>query len=408
MTPPTCLRALLPRGVALSVSEVAARLEAAGVRLRPTAGKACRWSLEGVVTPARPGRHAEADATPPELPLRVRLRPSAGVPAHLTEGRPHVAAEAADVEFELTVEATLGVAPVHEYHALLKVLAAAAPETCLVVDDASYTTRFPAWLEDVASSSAPPSPRALYSVHALESHGRVWVHTHGLCRCGAIELEMLDVPADTVDCLAPLVHAIAVQWIEQGPPCPGQTFAAGRDLELAWAPWPKAVSKLKPVGPGGAADRDDLHAVPAGVLFVPERGLARTKWRCPSALAPALRADPLLYVSETETERMHLLAQERWPAFVASLARHVGEPDWRFLVKLAFETDDGLREHLWAEAHAADAETVDVTLISTPRLVPLEAGARATYPIARLSDWLVATPHGDVPPDDAAALDDGD
>ncbi|MBX3248038.1 MAG: DUF4026 domain-containing protein [Myxococcales bacterium] len=395
MTPSTCLRALLPRGHVPSVSEVASRLEGAGVRLRPAAGGTCRWSLEGAVP-----------AGARELPVRVRLRPSAGVPAHLAEGRPHVAAEAEGVEFELIVEATIGAAPAHEYHALLKVVAAAAPEARLFVDDAAYTARFPAWVEAAARSAAPPSPRALYTVHAVEADGRVWIHTHGLCRCGAIELEMLDVPADAADCLAPLVHAVAAQWMEQGPPCPGQTFAAGRDLELAWAPWPKALSKLAPAGPGGERDRDPLHAVPAGVLYVPERGLARTRWRCPSTLAPALRADPLLYVSETETERMRLLAQERWPTFVAALAAHRGEEDWRFLVKLAFEAEGGRREHLWAEAHAADAEAVDVTLLSAPRLVALEPGARAAHPTHRLSDWLVITPHGDVGPDDAIALED--
>lgn len=396
--PPTTLRALLPSGAALGISEVVARLERAGVRLTPCAQASCRWVLRGQLG---------------EREVAVALRPSHGLPAHVAHGATHDepfgADEAACADYELAFESTLGERPLEDYHALIRLVAAAAPELSLLVDDSSFAVRFPEWVFETAETNAPPSPRVLYSVHAVRKDGRTWVHTHGLVRAGAIELEMLDVPESALSCLAPLVHAVAAQWIEQGPPCPGERFEAGRELELAWAPWPKALSKHAPRGPGGETDRDDAHAQPAGVLYVPVKSLARTHWRCPSTLAPVLENDPLLYVSRMETERMATLAKERWSLFEAALRRHREARGYRFLVKLGYEGEGAnadQREHLWAEVHDAHDDVLDATIACRPRLVPLQQGQRSTHDLARVTDWLVVTPHGNVGPDDAIALDE--
>ncbi|MCB9622802.1 MAG: DUF4026 domain-containing protein [Sandaracinus sp.] len=226
--PVTTLRALLPSGAAPGVSAVASRLRDAGLQLSPDVGASCRWCLRGEL-PRGEGM--------PGLAVAVTLRPCRGLPPH-SEGLG--AEEAAAADFELDVEARLGVDPLADYHALLRVTAAVAPDLVLMVDEGSSAVRFPEWVHETAETAAPPSPRVLYTVHAVRRNGRAWVHTHGLVRAGAIELEMLDVPEEALSCLAPLVHAVAAQWLEQGPPCPGEKFEAGRDLELAWAPWPKA------------------------------------------------------------------------------------------------------------------------------------------------------------------------
>lgn len=399
--PPTTLRALLPAGAGLGVSEVVARLERAGVRLSPCAEASCRWVLRGKLG---------------TRPVAVALRPSRGLPTHATShgscsshGECLGAEEAACADFELAFESTLGERPLEDYHALVRLVASAAPELVLFVDDASCAVRFPDWVFETAETNAPPSPRALYSVHAVRKDGRAWIHTHGLVRAGAIELEMLDVPESALSCLAPLVHAVAAQWIEQGPPCPGERFEAGRELELAWAPWPKALSKHAPRGAGGERDRDDTHAQPGGVLYVPVKGIARTHWRCPSTLAPVLENDPLLYVSRLETDRMATLAKERWSLFESALLRHRDAGGYRFLVKLGYEGEGAhadQREHLWAEVHAANGESLDATIACRPRLVPLKQGERGSHDVARVTDWLVVTPHGNVGPDDAIALDE--
>lgn len=394
--PPTLLRALLPPGAAPSVSRVAARLEAAGLRLSPDVGQSCRWCLRGVLD--------RADDTPFEV--SVSLRPSGGLPAH---GDQVGAEEAESADYELAIAGTLGARPLDDYHALVGLTHAAAPELALLCDDASGVSRFPEWVRETAELDAPPSPRALYAVHVVRRDGKAWVHTHGLGRAGSIEVELLDVPTEAVDCLGPLVHAVAGQWLEQGPPCPGERFEAGRDLELTWAPWPKAIGAAPPTGAGGESDRDDVHARPGGVLFVPERGFARTRWRCPSSLSAILRDDPLLYVSQLETARMRALARARWGLFAAALERHRETPGYRFLVKLGYEGQGAhadQREHLWAEVHESDPKTLVATIACRPRLVPLQSGERGAHAVERVTDWLVVTPHGNIGPDDAIALEE--
>jgi hypothetical protein len=110
-----------------------------------------------------------------------------------------------------------------------------------------------------------------------------------------------------------------------------------------------------------------------------------------------------------ETERMATLAKERWPLFARAIAKHAGEPEYRFLVKLGYEGEGehrDQREHLWADAHAIEGESVDATIACRPRLVSLQQGERGAHPITRVTDWLVVTPHGNVGPDDAIALDE--
>jgi hypothetical protein len=394
--PSTLLRALLPPRVAPSVSRIAARLEAAEVGLSPDVGLSCRWCLRGVVD--------RADGPP--LEVSVSLRPSRGLPDH---GGRVGAEEAESSDYELAIACDLGDRPLHDYHTLVRIAHAAAPDLALLCDDASGLSRFPAWVRETAALDAPPSPRALYAVHAVHRDGKAWVHTHGLGRAGALEVELLDIPTEAVDCLDPLIHAVAAQWLDDGPPRAGERCEAGRELELVWLPWSKAIATAPPTGAGGESDRDEAHTRPGGVLFVPERGFARTRWRCPSSLRAVLRDDPLLYVSQLETARMSALARARWGLFTKALARHRQTPGYRFLVKLGYEGQGphaDQREHLWAEVHESDPETLVATIACRPRLVPLQSGERGAHAVERVTDWLVVTPHGHVGPDDAIALDE--
>ena len=58
--PATTLRALLPSGAALGISEVVARLERAGVRLTPCAQASCRWILRAASERRKKSKGARA------------------------------------------------------------------------------------------------------------------------------------------------------------------------------------------------------------------------------------------------------------------------------------------------------------------------------------------------------------
>ncbi|MEM9075255.1 MAG: DUF4026 domain-containing protein [Myxococcota bacterium] len=313
------------------------------------------------------------------------------------------AAIAEDSDFCIVVATAFAERPLWEYHSQLRLLAAVAKDCALVIDDNACTPYEPSWLFEAARSQTPPSPKRLYAVHCVVDNDRVWAHTHGLRRCGSIEIEMLDVPKTSIQCLAPLLHAVAAQWIELGPPDADEPFVPGRDMELVWIPWRKALGRSKPRGPGGMDDRDAAHAGESGVLKVPTDSWTGRKLCCPSRLTPNLERNPMLYLSNMETVRMALLAAERLPRFAALFARKGGHPDWRFLVKLGYPVDGGddeQREHLWFDVHGLDGADVDATLLNEPyHVARLHCGDRGPHSLEKLSDWTVISPFGQFGPD---------
>jgi hypothetical protein len=235
----------------------------------------------------------------------------------------------------------------------------------------------------------------LFTVHdvAPEDGEQHWLHTHGLGRCGALELDVLDVPADGAGLIGQLVNAVASLFMERGIPEPDEPFLAGENLELVWLPWEDALSHMPEAIAGGADDRDESHAGARGVLLCPG------SYGSPSAYLEILRENPLLYVSDMETERMSLLASERLPRFLRLLSRFGGSDGWMFLVKLGYAVDSAGspsdREHLWFQVHAYDGGDVDATLLNQPyRIARLVEGQRATHSLDRLSDWAIVCDKG--------------
>jgi len=392
------LRAILPAGDAPGVSEVRDRLE-------------CDVSCDhGHVPGARWGVRTDIDGRP----YHIAMVPSSGrrLDAHMGAQQldASVFDDAERSDFTLLVETELGDAPLMDFHEQLRLIAKLAPRAVVVVDDNACAVRSPEWIAEVGSSDTPPNPRYLYTVHYVFDDNGVWAHTHGLRRCGSIELEMLDLPKGCAETLDPLVCAVAAMWIEQGPPEPGELFEAGKDLCLSWMPWDEAIAKKAPRGPGGKDDRDEIHSVPAGVLMVPKETWTGRKLCCPSSLVSTLERNPMLYVSNMETARMALLAAEKLPRFARLFAELGQDEGWRFLVKLGYPVDGAAdadeREHLWFDVHAIEGDRVDATLLNQPYYIErMYEGQRDSHELEKLSDWAILGPHGRFGPDSVHALD---
>lgn len=395
------LRAILPAGSAPGVSEVRDRLDARCEHIQCAHDRypGARWGL---------------DLCLDDHLYHIAMVPSShhALDAHLgaKQLEQSVFDDAAQSDFTLLVETEFGDEPLLDFHRQLQVTARVAPDAVVLVDDNACAVRSAQWVSDVTASDTPPNPHYLYTVHyVFDDHG-VWAHTHGLSRCGSIELEMLDLPKGCAEALNPLVCAVAAMWIEQGPPAPGECFEAGKDMPLAWMPWDKALAKKAPKGPGGKDDRDDVHSVPSGVLMVPKQGWTGRKLCCPSSLVPTLERNPMLYVSNMETARMALLAAEKLPRF-ARLFSELGQEDgWRFLVKLGYAVDgaecEEEREHLWFDVHGIHGGEVDATLLNQPYYIErMFEGQRAKHPLDKLSDWAILGPYGRFGPDSVHSLD---
>ncbi len=412
---PSWLVALLPGDVEPpTVTEVLGRLEAGPVPLahhevaaEPQTERS-RWQLDvGLATdPPRALRvWSERTAVFDDLHLEWR-----GM-------RPEDVAAAKASRWSLGTSLSFGPDPLGDFHLQLRLLAAVAPHAVAMYDVPACRPHPGAWLREATATDVPPSPAALFSIHAVfdENHPSrgIWLHTHGLLRCRSVELEMLEVPRDASHLLGELLNSVAPMFVECGAPDPGVPFLAGRDLPLVWLPWEEGVHRLPAAAQGGPVDRDPAHSAPSAILFAPVRrllGLLGTTLRPPSAHLRVLEDNPVLYVSNMETRRMALLGRARLPAFLRLLAGHGGHEGWVFLVKLGFPVDqpesETDREHLWFEVHAVGDEGLDATLLNQPYAVArLREGQRGRHPLELLSDWAILSPHGRFGPDTVVHLE---
>jgi hypothetical protein len=313
------------------------------------------------------------------------------------------------------VQGCLGDEPLAAYHAFLRLLHAAAPDAGLFFDVDQAAPRPAAWLREVGESDVPPSARSLFTIHSVpENDGpdaAVWLHTHGLDRCGSIDLDIVGAGLDDVDILGELLNAVASLFVDRGVPPPDEPFQAAMGVDLVWLPWEDGVRHVRGAFGGRRERGDEVHGGLRGLLFAPKKGLFGRKYESPRVLVPELMEDPVFFVSGMETKRMTLLARERLDRFRALFERFGGrEDEWGFLVKLGYRVDgaedDTEREHLWFHVHAIEGDEVDATLINEPRWVSaLAEGQRGRHPLSLLTDWTILCEHGRFDADSVVALE---
>jgi hypothetical protein len=258
----------------------------------------------------------------------------------------------------------------------------------------------------------PPAPDTLFSIHAVADDGTTaWMHTHGLARCGTLELEALDVPVDFTGLTGQLINTIAAMILEHGIPAPGEVFEPGRNIDVAWMPWFEGIKKVKRSAYGRRdGDRDDAHRGARGILLVPRKGWFGTRWRGLDTHRPVLEDNPVLFVSSLETLRHKLLAKERQGRFRALFERFSNAERWVFLIKLGYivdgAEDESAREHLWFRVHGIDDARVDATLVNEPhQIARMHEGDRAHHDLALMSSWVVLCEHGKFDPESIGILE---
>jgi hypothetical protein len=270
----------------------------------------------------------------------------------------------------------------------------------------------------VAANDVPPHSNSLFSIHSVQDDidgdgGDLWLHTHGLLRCGSIEFEMIGAPAASWTRATELLRAIAVMAIEHGVGPPKTRFSPGIGLSLEWLPWPEAASVFSRRLGARKEDRDDVHRLPSGVLVERRWVWPLTHYAPPRRALEAMENDPALYLSKMETDRMERLAAVRFPLFRRAFDLHGGTHGWEFFIKFGYAVDDereeASREHLWLRCRQVNETRAFGELLNSPCLVSnMEQGQRGWHELALMTDWRVVTPEGPYDPDSIAALLDGD
>ncbi len=313
------------------------------------------------------------------------------------------------------VDATLGENSLVDFHRQLKFLDALALDPPTVMDVAACTLHPGSWVREAATSNTPPEPTNLFSIHAVydedNEESPVWLHTHGLLRCDCFELEMPNVSRQSMDALGELLNTIAVMALSYGMPPPDEPFKIASGLDLVWLPYEKGLRYFAGNICGAHKDRDEFHCHPSGMILRRSRLLYLFKtYSTPNDFAALFDDNPLMGISNEETERMSSLAHERLDHFRRYFTQYRDAEGWSFLVKLGYKVDqaadDTEREHLWFMVHELEAARVDATLLNQPyNIARMNEGDRKWHSLDLLTDWAVMCKHGAFSPDKISLLE---
>lgn len=303
------------------------------------------------------------------------------------------------------------------YHLQLIMISAMLPDVLAVLDDSAEKILSGHWVRLAASSNVPPAPRYLYTVQAVSDEGtEVWLHTHGLNRCGLTELEILDSSQEHYQNHYSVIETMANRLLELD-----EEFEMREPLYIArlkedailvatLLPWREAVLLYDDSLLGSAADRVEGHDTDTSCIFVyPTEEDYENGRIAPVSIFDELLGENLMYmVTQRETDRMKALAIER----VGYIKQAAGEEGKTVLVKLGLDvdeehrTEENNREHIWFELLQIDDLKLRAKLTQEPYYISgLHEGYVGEYPLDRITDWLIFTADRRISPDDAYLMD---
>lgn len=321
----------------------------------------------------------------------------------------------------IEIRMMFGKNPLKSFHCQLQLSYSLIPDAWMVIDCATYRVLPRKWLKLAAKSKTPPSPDYLYSLHAVyeekEGYRNYWFKTHGLLRCGFVDLEILNIRSGEQQ-MYDLINNVVKRFL-YNPPLENEKFTIGFDglqINLTWIRWERALAYFSENILGGDEDRysDEIkHPDPSGILFAIEDGNLIS----PEIYARALSNNPILFISEEETCRMGSLARERYPFFFDLFSKFLAtrnpsflkklvnntrlkpKEDWFFWAKIGLIIDDAKneteKEHLWFTVIDAGECNIRCQLINDPYWISnIYKGDIRTFPTEMITDWLIADKDG--------------
>lgn len=333
-----------------------------------------------------------------------------------------------DVEVEAVEQASVGLAvimefndnPLRSYHAQLKIITALIPDVLAVLDDSSEKILSGKWVQLAAKSMVPPAPRYIYTVQAVSGdEDCVWLHSHGLNRCGHPDIEVLNSKKDTCDNHYHVMETMANRLLEQEEPIEmGEPFYVARVTEriplmAALIPWQEAIQNYPEDMLGGKSDREEGHNGNTCGLFVYSsyEAMEKRQYAPLSVFDDLLKDNPIYMISTDETNRMKALAYER----ISYMLKAAQNPENKILIKIGLDIDEEFREeqndfeHIWFELKSATDSDVTCELTQEPYYVKdMHVGSIGTYTFDRITDWLIFTKERRLTADDVYLMELGE
>ncbi len=331
---------------------------------------------------------------------------------------PDVDAEAIErAQIGLSVDMEFGADPLASYHLQLKLICSLVPELLAVIDDSSEKILSGRWVTLAARSQVAPAPRYLYTAQAVSGdEDCVWLHTHGLNRCGCPELEVLNSTKETYQTHYNVLETLANRLLdeEELPGCGEPYFLAyvTQDIPLVVTliPWEEAVEHYPDHMLGGKEDRSGGHDEDSCAIFVypSEESIEKGEYSSLAIYDELLQENPIYMITTDETNRMHDLALERLSYFKAAFQDSQNKLLGKFglLIDEEYRTENNCREHIWFEILDIQGDRFKARLTQEPYYVSgVHEGYECEFGPEDLTDWLIFTPKRRISPDDVYLME---
>lgn len=337
-----------------------------------------------------------------------------------------------DLDFERIREMDIGLSVEIEYtdnflasyHDQLKLIDCFVPDMLAVMDIPSEKMLSGKWVSLAANSNVPPAPKYLFSVQAIsggENDDEVWLHSHGLKRCGLPDLEILGSSRDMYNQHYSVIETVAIRMIEneETPNLYEPVFLAWLTDKIAFVAtlvtWNTGLKYYTDVSLGRSEDRDEYHSEGTAVIMVyPEPDDAdEEKPEKIQIFDEYLAANPMFMISSSETARMRSMAHERIEYLKKAFLKP--EDERHILIKIGLHVDEEFldpdeapenqREHIWFELmdikNAGGKDRFVCRLTQEPYYVKsMNEGSIGEYDISDITDWIIMTRERNYTPDD--------
>lgn len=299
------------------------------------------------------------------------------------------------------------------FHLQLKLAVAMVPDLLGIVDESAEKLICARWAVMAAASDVTPGSNDLFLVQAVsDKNNEVWLHTHGLCRCGVTELEILNSDRENYNNHYQVISTFASYLLDKKEEfTPKQSSAYigllsdGQPVVVTYLSWVDGLKEYKRPLLGGAADRKDGHNSRTGLIFLykSEEDEKNERLSKVSEYNQVWGDNPLFFISKEETDRMKALAMERFH-FVKEQA---DKENTKIIIKVGLPVDGGNNEceHIWFELITFEGEKFRARLTQEPYGIPdMHEGDEGWYTVEDVTDWVIYTPKFAVRPDTAYLL----
>ncbi len=161
------------------------------------------------------------------------------------------------------------------YHLQIKLLLEMCPDVAGIVDHSAEKMLSGRWAGLAVKSDVPPSPDYLYSVQAVcNDDDSVWLHTHGLTRCGGIDLEVLQSDKENYNAHYNVLNVLSQriisksEFVSEFEPLYVMRISDDDEIVATWISFERALKAYPKKILGGTEDRIDSHNFATGVVYL--------------------------------------------------------------------------------------------------------------------------------------------